>query len=131
VLATLHPGLEATLFRLNDPDLALAYPEIESIGWKRSLMGATVDISNESLFGEKDIHLTACEVDKIVIAAQTGGSVGITVRVKASPDADDVGRIYELQQQDVLLTITPSRGGPAPVVNADQHSGRLPLDGTK
>ena len=107
ILDALNPHLRSRFYRSDLQDMPLVFPEIESIAWKRELIGASVEIGYDDLFGSAPVELYDAVVDHIRLGLKTGGSVEVTLRVKAKPDALSVGRLYERLQKEVLLTIEP------------------------
>jgi hypothetical protein len=51
--------------------------------------------------------LRRLKVDHFTIEPQNGGSVAITFRIIAHPEADDVGKLCEFIQRDIELKLTP------------------------
>lgn len=107
ILDALSPHLRPRFYRIDLKDMPLVFPELESISWKRDLIGARVSIGYDDLFNSAPVELTDTTVDKIRLALLSGGSVEVTVRIKTKPDAMSVGRLYEWLQKEVQLTIEP------------------------
>lgn len=107
ILDALNPYLRPRFYRIDEKDMPLVFPELEEIAWKRELVGAKVVCGYDDLFKSEPVVLGDAIVDKIRVAMKAGGSVEVTVRVKAKPDALSVGRLYEWLQKDVTLTIEP------------------------
>lgn len=93
---------------LDDPGHlpALRFPEMGPIRWSKDLAGYTITV-HVGVSGSSNIVLADCAVDKFVFEPKEGGSVGISFRIQAHPDAATLGRICELIQQDIELTLTP------------------------
>lgn len=125
VLAYFAPELRSTLFKKNEnPDLAdqatenelteLRFPKLGPLkwGWEGTGYSLTIDYG---MGGKSNVKLSDCKVDGVKIEPMTGGSVALSFRVIAHPDAKDTGRISELIQQDVTIDLT----APEPA-NAEQ-----------
>jgi hypothetical protein len=48
-----------------------------------------------------------CKVDYFKIEAQNGGSVVITFRIIAHPESEDVGKLCEFMQREIILDLLP------------------------
>lgn len=125
-LAEFHPSLKAFLY-LKDADAKqgeliddanhmtkLRMPLLGALkyGWEGAGYQLTV---HQGLGGPADIILGDCEVDHIVINPQEGGTVAITARIIAHPNAGDIGKLCTLIQQEVPITLEP----PSPAEAAD------------
>lgn len=121
VLIHFHPELRQHLFKKDEsPDLvdqviegdgltALRYPKMGAIKWDWEGTGYTATV-DYGMGGDSDIVLADVKVDHFTIEPQNGGSVIITFRIIAHPEADDVGKLCEFIQRDIDLVLTP----PAP-----------------
>jgi hypothetical protein len=58
-------------------------------------------------------------VDNFKIDPLAGNAAAITLRVKVKPDPDDVAVLYQLQDSDVQLTITPPNAHATPKTRPD------------
>lgn len=126
ILAYFHPELRQHLFKRDDnPDLvdqviegdgmtALRYPKMGAIKWDWEGAGyrATVDYG---MGGVSNIVLDEVKIDHFTIEALNGGSVSIAFRIIAHPDADDVGKLCEFIQREIVLDLLP----PAPQTAQD------------
>lgn len=115
-----HADLRSMLFKRDEnPDLvdqadaealtALRFPNLDALRWDWTGAGYTLEV-DWGLGGASNIVLEDVQVDKFQIEAQQGGTCVITFRVIAHPDADVVGPLCELMQQEITVTLTP----PAP-----------------
>ncbi len=102
-LSMFDRGLPGLLFSNGAP----RYPEINSVRWDRELFGALVTIDADDLLGERTLSFVAV-VDKFDIEPLPANAASITLRVKIKPEPEEVACLYELQQQDVMLTIEPA-----------------------
>lgn len=117
MLAVFDPALKSALYwkgdgsqgeLLDDPGHlpALRFPEMGPIRWSKDLAGYTLTV-HVGVSGSSNIVLADCAVDKFVFEPKEGGSVGISFRIQAHPDPVTLGRLCELIQQDIELTLTP------------------------
>lgn len=88
---------------------ALRFPKLDALKWDWTGNGYKLAI-DWGMGGDSNITLEDVTVDKFAIEAQNGGSVVVTFRVIAHPDADVLGPLCELMQQDITVWLTP----PAP-----------------
>lgn len=120
VLDHFHPDLRALLYKRDEnPDLvdqidpdaltSLRFPRLDALAWDWSGAGYELTV-DWGMGGDSNIVLSDVEVDKFKIEAQEGGSVVLTFRVIAHPDADVLGPLCELMQQEITVWLTP----PAP-----------------
>jgi hypothetical protein len=125
VLVHLHPELRQALFKTDEaPDLAdqgnddpltaLRFARLGGLNWEFEGTGYTLSV-DYGLGGKSDIKLFDCKVDGLKFEPMNGGTVKLAFRVVAHPEADDMGRLYEMIQQDVQITLTP----PAPATAAE------------
>lgn len=109
------PHLRTALYRA--PDLISAqkgepaawvrrFAAIERITWDREVTGAVVVITREDLLGETFVRLADCTIDRFVFELMES-SVEIRCRVKAHPDNDGVGLLYESRTSTIIVSITP------------------------
>lgn len=118
VLIHFHSELRQHLFMKDpNPDLVdqatendgltmLRYPKMGAIKWDWEGAGYTAEV-DYGLGGDSNIALEDVKVDHFTIEALNGGSVTITFRIIAHPDADDVGKLCEFIQRDIELKLTP------------------------
>lgn len=120
VLIHFHPELRSSIYKKADePDLldqidtdaltALRFPKMGAIKWDWEGSGYALNV-DYGLGGRSDIKLGDCKVDGVRIDPQNGGTVLLTFRVICHPETADVGRLCEMIQQNVEITLTP----PAP-----------------
>jgi hypothetical protein len=61
-------------------------------------------------WGVKDkeaVEVAECEIGKFAFVLQEGGTVITTFRVQCHPSGKDVGWLYEQQEKDLVVTLTP------------------------
>lgn len=125
ILRHFDPDLRESLFKKDeDPDLAdqatedaltaLRFPKLGGLAWQFEGTGYTLNV-DYGLGGDSNIELDDCRVDKITFEPMIGGTVRLTFRVISHPDADAMGRLYELIQREVIVDLT----GPEPANAAD------------
>jgi hypothetical protein len=108
------PGSEAEQPELiDDPQHlpCLRFPMMGAIKWEKEFLGYTLRI-HWGASGEQDIVLTDCGVDKFRFDCLDGGSVSFSFRVIAHPDAAVMGRLCDLIQKDIEVTLTPPEADP-------------------
>lgn len=120
VLIYFHAELRNMLFKKNDsPDLVdqaeteeekealtvLRFAKLGALKWDWEGTGYTVTV-DYGLGGPSDIKLSDCKVDGFRFSAQNGGSVLVLFRVICHPERDDVGRLCELIQREIEITVT-------------------------
>ena len=117
VLIHFHPELRATLYKKQDnPDLveqsgtdeftALRFPKLSALKWEWEGSGYTL-VVGYGIRGKSDIRLVDCKVDGLRIDAQNGGTVNLALRVIAHPESKDVGKLCEMIQQNIEVSLLP------------------------
>lgn len=120
VLDYFDRGLREMLYKRDEsPDLvdrldadaltALRFPKLGALKWDWEGVGYRL-VVDWGLGGDSNIVLGDCKVDKVSLEAQPGGTVVVTFRVIAHPDAEDLGPLCELMQRDITIDLVP----PAP-----------------
>jgi hypothetical protein len=79
------------------------------IKWDWEGSGYTLTVAY-GLGGPSDIKLADCKVDGFKFEAQNGGTVNVMFRVIVHPEQPDVGKLCEMIQQNIDISLTP----PAP-----------------
>lgn len=103
-LNSLAPGLTQAVYTSG----GLRFSDLGPLKWKRALVGASVTLDANDLLGARVLNFELATVDKIELDPKDGGSVQMTFRVKVKPTPDDVALIYQMQHQDLLITINPA-----------------------
>lgn len=118
VLSEIHPSLKGSFFRKDDTQgellednpghmPLLRFPEIKSpIKWDWDSVGYTFRV-HVGVSGQSDIYIPDCKVGKLQFEAINGGSVSLGLRLQCNPSPEQIGRLCELIQQDVTMTLTP------------------------
>ena len=117
VLSFFDPSLKSALYKPNDAAQgqlinepghlpSLKFPLMGSIKWGKEFAGYTL-VVHYGVSGKEDIALSECEVDGFKFDCQDGGTVGVSFRVICHPDLDDMGRLCELIQREVDITLEP------------------------
>lgn len=118
VLIHFHPELRQHLFKKDEnPDLVdqvvegegltiLRYPKMGALKWDWEGAGYTATV-DYGMGGPSNIVLNDVKVDHFAIEPQNGGSVVITFRIIAHPEADDVGKLCEFIQREIELNLVP------------------------
>jgi len=115
VLSEFHPSLKSSLYGkgdaaqgelINEPGHlpTLKFPEMGVVKWGKNFAGYEV-VVHYGLGGKSDIHLMTCEVDQFAFDCQDGGTVIVGFRVIAHPEPGELGRLCEMIQQDVEISL--------------------------
>lgn len=111
VLAHFSPTLKHFLFDENGPrdladGLALRDPHMQyPLARDEEMTGAEVSIA----YGVgKPLTFTDCKVNAFRITPMEGGSVVLAFRVQCRPDEKQIGKLYQLQEQAITVTIVPA-----------------------
>lgn len=115
-----HPAMRELFYKSDDPqDLAdqthdapnLRLPSLDTLVWKRKLVGATVTL-HFGLGGKSDLVLHSAKVDTFKIDPEEGGTVVLTFTAKClNPGADVVGKVSTLVKCEVELSVIPPDTG--------------------
>ncbi len=117
VLSEFDASLKSALYKTADSgqgDLiqepghlpALKFPQMGPIAWGKEFAGYEVTV-HYGVSGKDDIVLADCEIDQFRFECNDGGTVGVKFRVICHPDLNDMGRLCELIQREVDITLTP------------------------
>lgn len=82
------------------------FPHIKKISWGNAMIGARVEIFSSSLMGDEHVVLADCTLDRFKFELMER-SVEVRFRLKAHPDAEGVGSLYESRTSTIEVTITP------------------------
>lgn len=83
----------------------LKFPHLNSLKWGWSCTGYTATV-HCGISGKMNILLIECEIDKFRFECQDGGTVLTSFRIIAHPNAEEVGRLSEMIQQEITLSLT-------------------------
>lgn len=117
VLIYFHSELRGMLYKPADnPDLieqtepekptSLRFTKLGPLKWDWEGSGYTLTI-DYGLGDKSNIVLGDCKIDGIRIDPQNGGTVNLSLRVIAHPEADDMGKLCELIQRDIDIDLAP------------------------
>lgn len=121
ILDEFAPGLKAAMYRAPEAKDAqqlfeepthlplLRWPLVPSMKWDLVMTGRETIIAF-GLGGDSDIRFAEATADKFQFTFRQGGSVGITFRVKAHPDGEQVSRLFELMGHEADIAIGISSG---------------------
>lgn len=115
VLSEFDPALKSALYKKADGpqrDLIqdvghlpkLKFPLMGEVKWAKKLSGYDVLI-NRGFVGPDEILLIGCVIDKFRFHCREGGDVSVTFRVTAHPGPNELGRLCELIQTEVKVTL--------------------------
>lgn len=115
-LSEFDPSLKSAIYRAADPgegDLLanepgnlpkLKFPLMGAIKWDKAMPGYETVI-HYGVSGQMDIHLIETDVDGFRFDCQDGGTVAVSFRVIAHPEAEQLGRLCEMIQQEVEMSL--------------------------
>lgn len=117
VLSEFDPSLKSALYKANDAAQgqlinepghlpSLKFPLIGPIKYGKEFSGYGVTV-HYGVSGRDDIVLNDCQVDGFVFECQDGGTVGVRFRVICHPSMDAMGRLCEMIQREVDITLEP------------------------
>ena len=122
-LSEFDPSLKSAIYRAADAgegDLLanepgnlpkLKFPMMGAIKWGKQLAGYEVVI-HYGISGTQDIHLCETDVDNFRFHCQDGGTVVVAFRVIAHPESNDLGRLCEMIQQEVEMSLIEPEAEP-------------------
>lgn len=119
VLSEFHPDLKSSLYKKADensgqPELiedpghlpSLKFPLLAPIKWNYEGAGYAA-VLHYGVSGKDNIVMIDTEIDSFKFDCQDGGTVAVSFRVIAHPDAVSVGRLSEMIQTEVSLSLEP------------------------
>jgi len=118
VLSEFDPDLKSSLYKkANDPDQPmlidepghlpnLKFPNMSPIKWGSKGAGYE-SVINWGVSGKDDIRLIQTEIDGFRFECQEGGTVGVSFRIIAHPTPEEIGRLSELVQREITLSLFP------------------------
>ena len=115
VLSEFDPSLKSSLYKKADGPQgelitdaghlpSLKFPLIGPVKWGKEFSGYETVI-HYGVSGAQDIHLIDCEVDNFRFDCQDGGTVAVSFRVIAHPEPTELGRLCEMIQQEVEMSL--------------------------
>lgn len=105
-----HPGEADLAEQGGEPDepTRLRFPKMKnSIKWEHQIIGATVTVHYGTQREGSNIVLGECKVDTFVFDPHEGGTVHVGFRIQCHPSAEQAGKLYELNGQEITLSIAP------------------------
>lgn len=82
------------------------FPDLGKLSWSYEGAGYRLVI-HQGFSGEEDLVLIQTKIDKFRFTCKQGGSIDIDFRVVAHPNAKDMGKLCELIQNEVDITLEP------------------------
>lgn len=120
VLSEFDPSLKSALYKKADTqgDLIdepghlpeLKFPMMGPVKWGKDFAGYETVI-HYGVTGAQDIVLAECDVDNFRFDCQDGGTVAVAFRVIAHPEAEQLGRLCEMIQQEVEMSLIEPEAG--------------------
>lgn len=115
VLSEFDPSLKSSLYKKADGPQgelitdaghlpSLKFPLMGPVKWGKEFSGYETVI-HYGVSGAQDIHLIDCEVDNFRFDCQDGGTVAVSFRVIAHPESSELGRLCEMIQQEVEMSL--------------------------
>lgn len=115
VLSEFDPSLKSSLYKKADGPQgelitdaghlpSLKFPLMGPVKWGKEFSGYETVI-HYGVSGAQDIHLIDCEVDNFRFDCQDGGTVAVSFRVIAHPEPTELGRLCEMIQQEVYMSL--------------------------
>lgn len=115
VLSEFDPSLKSSLYKKADGPQgelitdaghlpSLKFPIMGPVKWGKEFSGYETVI-HYGVSGAQDIHLIDCEVDNFSFDCQDGGTVAVSFRVIAHPEPTELGRLCEMIQQEVEMSL--------------------------
>ncbi len=115
VLSEFDPSLKSSLYKKADGPQgelitdaghlpSLKFPLMGPVKWGKEFSGYETVI-HYGVSGAQDIHLIDCKVDNFRFDCQDGGTVAVSFRVIAHPEPNELGRLCEMIQQEVEMSL--------------------------
>lgn len=113
LLSEFDPALKGALFKRPEdsqlPPGDFPIPRfgqlLGAIPWGYEGSGYTAHLSLDDLFDNPAIDLEDCNLDRFTFQCLENGRVEIKFNVGCRPNATEIGRVCQLLQRDVLLTL--------------------------
>lgn len=117
ILSMFHPTLRSMLYEIDNSEGQIEGTEsltkrrfgglIERLRLDHSLKGADV-IIGFGLGESSNVDLDTVDVDGFTVELMEGGSVVLSLRIKATPTGEQIKRLYEVLGNEIDITITPA-----------------------
>lgn len=82
------------------------FPRMGIIKWDLECAGRDVTL-DWGIDDKRAILLTGCHIDGFLAEVSDGGHTKLTFRIRGYPTADQAGKIFDKQQERIVLTIDP------------------------
>ncbi len=118
VLSYFDPDLKSSMYKQSSESAqgelidvpgylpALKFPKMSPIKWDWKGAGYEA-VVNYGISGKDDIRMIQIEVDSFKFDFQDGGTVALSFRAIAHPTSDEIGRLSELVQREITLSLYP------------------------
>lgn len=117
ILSEFHPSLKSALYGKQGGSQGelvdipghlpeLRFPQIGKIRWEKEFAGYELRV-HWGIDGSTDIVLSDCKIDKFSFECLDGGSVVFGFRAIVHPAASEMGRLCDLIQKEITVTLTP------------------------
>lgn len=121
VLSEFDPSLKSSLYKKADGHQgelitdaghlpSLKFPLMGPVKWGKDFSDYETVI-HYGVSGAQDIHLIDCAVDNFRFDCQDGGTVAVSFRVIAHPEPTELGRLCEMIQQEVEMSLIEPEAG--------------------
>lgn len=115
ILSEFHPDLKSSFYKKAEAGQAdlidepgrltkLKFDELSPLKWSWSGVGYETVI-NYGVSGKDDITMELTDISQFVFEMMEGGTVGLCFRVSAHPTPEEIGRLSELVQREITLTL--------------------------
>ena len=84
----------------------LKFPKMSPIKWDWKCSGYEA-VVNYGISGKDDVRMIQVDVDSFKFDCQDGGTVALSFRAIAHPSSDEIGRLSELVQREITLSLYP------------------------
>ena len=84
----------------------LKFPKMSPIKWDWKGSGYEA-VVNYGISGKDDVRMIQVDVDSFKFDCQDGGTVALSFRAIAHPSSDEIGRLSELVQREITLSLYP------------------------
>lgn len=115
ILSEFHPSLKSALYKkseggqadfIDDPGHMpeRRFPLMAPVKWDKNFIGYKLTV-HYGISGTQDNVLIDCTIDGFRFECQDGGTVIASFRVIAHPTSAELGRLCEMIQQDVSISL--------------------------
>lgn len=82
------------------------FPTISNVSFGREFKGLDLSLARQDVV----VDLSPCTMDKCKGTPVIGGQFRLEFRIQCNPTEEQIGVLFELMQEDVLLTVTEING---------------------